>query len=538
VLAAALGSALVGCGTDRATAPAVPAALWVTTEVDTIAAGDSAVLVARATDESGGPVDAGALRWSSSDPSVATVDSVNGHVAALAPGSVMISASLRGVRGYAELVVTGRREFSAVAQGWVNSCAISTDGRAFCTGWNGYGELGIDLWGYDATFGDRSTRAVRTLGEQRLRSISSVGLHTCGLTTRGVVYCWGLGRDEQLGVDKQGSCQADPLENVWTPCLAHPGRVTMDNFVAVTVGLNSTCALRADGHPFCWGNNDRGQLGSATYIRWGLPLPVEGDFLFATIAGGRDHFCATTADQRAFCWGSNWRGQLGTDAVVTCFDGERDCYGRRPYAVLGGHAFASVAPGGFHSCGLTTTQEVYCWGDNSLGQLGDGTGVGTVLPQRVGTARYVAVSSGYLHSCALDASGRAWCWGLNDDGELGAPSAETCLDAENAYPCSLAPVAAQPALRFRSITAGTFATCGITVQRDIKCWGWNDYGQLGNGTLTGGLVATTMSFAPALASPTPSPVAPSIPPGAPGLRHRLRADPSWRALPSRARHAR
>jgi alpha-tubulin suppressor-like RCC1 family protein len=430
--------------------------------------------------------------------------------------------------------VTGTREFSAVAQGWVNSCAISSDGRAFCTGWNGYGELGIGVPGYDGTLGDRVTHAVRVLGDQRLRSISSVGLHSCGLTTQGDVYCWGLGLEGQLGVDQQEYCQADPGQAVVTPCLPRPGRVTMGNFIAVTSGLYSSCALRADGRPFCWGENDRGQLGSATYLRWGLPIPVEGDLVFATIAGGRDHFCATTADQRAFCWGSNWRGQLGTDAVATCFDGERDCYGRRPYAVLGGHAFASLAPGGFHSCGLTTAQEIYCWGDNSLGQLGDGTGVGSVLPRRVGTGRYVAVSSGYAHSCALDAAGRAWCWGLDDDGELGAPSADTCDDASSAVPCSLAPVAAQPSLRFRSIAAGTFATCGITVEREVKCWGWNDYGQLGNGTLTGGLPATTMTFAPGFRSAGPSRSAPALPFAAPGARHPLRANPAWRPLPSRA----
>ena len=530
-----LAGALAGCKADSVTAPTPVSALWITADVDTITVGDSLPLYATATDGEGRPMSAPSLRWSSSDSMVAGVDAATGRVAARSAGVVMISTNVGATRAYLELTVLGAPVFSSVVAGWVHSCAVAADGRVYCAGWNGYGELGIGVPGDDPILGDRNPFLVRVIGEQRVRSASAYGLHSCALTRSGEVYCWGLGDMGQLGVQNQGYCEADRRRGVVTPCLPAPGKIaSSDHFQAIATAIDASCALRTDGRAFCWGINERGELGSSGYYRWGLPIPVDGDFVFATIAGGRNHMCATTLDQRAFCWGSNWRGQLGTDAVPTCVAQGDGCYAFRPYAVLGGHAFAALAPGGFHTCGLTTTQEVYCWGDNSLGQLGDGTAIGSLLPRRVGTGHYTSVVSGDLHSCALDSDGRAWCWGMNDDGQLGAPSADTCYDYEAPYPCSTAPAPAQTAHRFRNLALGMYHSCGVTSAGEVRCWGWNDYGQLGNGSDVGGMASTAMRTAP------PSTVARVAAPtmtldavGVPTSRHRLRDGP-WRDLhPSR-----
>ncbi len=143
-----------------------------------------------------------------------------------------------------------------------------------------------------------------------------------------------------------------------------------------------------------------------------------------------------------------------------------------PRPVYGGRKFKQVKAGSIHTCGLTVVDLAVCWGSNSIGQLGDGTvGGRRLIPRAVGGGHlWQGLSAGLADNCAVDLSGRAYCWGWNKYGQLG--------DGTN-HSRSL-PVAVHSGLKFKPIATGTH-TCGVAGGK-VYCWGSNAFGQLGNGT--------------------------------------------------------
>ena len=185
--------------------------------------------------------------------------------------------------------------------------------------------------------------------------------------------------------------------------------------------------------------------------------------------------CAITTDDRAYCWGNNSRGQLGNGSFTgpeTCFGG--DPCSTRPVAVKGGLTFRNISPGGAHTCGVTTDDEAYCWGSNAEGQIGDRTSTDRPAPVRVaGGLRFREVSAGISHSCGITTSGRAVCWGLNLSGQVGDSTG---------VPVRRSPVQVAGGRFYSQIDAGEDFTCAVTRHDRALCWGLNIYGNLGNGT--------------------------------------------------------
>jgi alpha-tubulin suppressor-like RCC1 family protein len=207
---------------------------------------------------------------------------------------------------------------------------------------------------------------VAVLGGFTFSTISTWGQHTCGLTVSGATYCWGRNSYGQLG---NGSTDSSPVPVPVTGGLS---------FYAVTGGLYHTCGLTVSGAAYCWGRNGYGQLGNGSTDSSSVPLPVTGGLSFSAITAGRFHTCGLTTDGVAYCWGDNSAGQLG--------DGSFTIAPRLvPTGVAGGLTFSSVTAGGLHTCALATTGVAYCWGFNSWGQLGNGTGFGfdSAMPVRV-----------------------------------------------------------------------------------------------------------------------------------------------------------
>jgi alpha-tubulin suppressor-like RCC1 family protein len=189
---------------------------------------------------------------------------------------------------------------------------------------------------------------------------------------------------------------------------------------AISAGDGFSCSIMTDGRAYCWGRNDRGQLGDGSTTDRDAPVLVGGGTTFdpaKSVATGSAHACATRADGAVFCWGANDRGQLGDGTTV-----DRTA----PVQVNAAAAFVTLAAGGAHSCGLTSSGAAYCWGANDAGQLGTGTFGGShLMPERVSlSAPLLKISTGRDHTCALAVSGDAgvgapYCWGLNTDGQLG-----------------------------------------------------------------------------------------------------------------------
>lgn len=226
-------------------------------------------------------------------------------------------------------------------------------------------------------------------------------------------------------------------------------------------------------------------MASATSERVLIPQPAAPALRFSTIASGDTHTCGITVSGEVYCWGGNYYGELGTLA----YDPGR-CHHpctATPTRVAGAPALVAITGGGWHTCGLTATGDVFCWGDNLYGQLGDTVGTGCLYSQGLqlgypcsaqpvavsGGRRYVTLTAGGEHTCGLTAEGEAYCWGKNNAGQFGNGTAIG----------STSPVPAGNGLRFRTLRARGDATCGLATDLRVYCWGDDFDNQLGNGPL-------------------------------------------------------
>jgi alpha-tubulin suppressor-like RCC1 family protein len=180
---------------------------------------------------------------------------------------------------------------------------------------------------------------------------------------------------------------------------------------------------------------------------------------------GDTHSCSLSESGAAYCWGNGTVGQLGNGKLE-----------RRPYAtrVRSDQSFASIDAGSQHTCALTVQGAAYCWGSNANGQLGTGNQRNESEPQAIDSPeRFVSISAGEAHSCAVTVDGRAFCWGRGTNGELGAGSLVNAATS---------PTQVAGSLRFSQISAGWRHTCAVATNGAAYCWGANEMAQLGIGS--------------------------------------------------------
>jgi len=220
--------------------------------------------------------------------------------------------------------------------------------------------------------------------------------------------------------------------------------------------------------------NGSGQLGDGTTTASTRPVAVLGALSFAALSAGNAHTCGVTTLGAITCWGFNGYGQLGDGSFLA-----------RPVPgpILGPDDFATVSAGGYHTCGVTTGGTAYCWGYNSDGELGDGTTSHRAIPLPVaGGLGFAGLASGGQHTCSVTTQGAAYCWGWNGWGQLGVGGSTGPEFCSSSAPCSKVPAAVVGGLAFRAVDAGFSHTCGVTPTGAAYCWGYNQNGQLGNGT--------------------------------------------------------
>ena len=455
-----------GIGTELFTISSRPVAtVTVTPAAVTMASTSTFGLTATTYDHAGKVLTGRLVAWSTSNPAAATVSST-GLVTAQSPGTATITATSEGVSGTSAVTVTsipsGNLVFSALTTGSTHTCGIA-GGAAYCWGYDGDGQVG-----------NGSTSAAVPLpaavsGGLSFAALSAGYWATCGIASSGPAYCWGANVTGLFGNGSQ--------TNSLTPVPAASGLA----LAALYQGDQHTCGLTPGGAAYCWGWNRYGQLGNGSTTDSPVPAAVSGGLTFATIStsGPADHTCGVTTGGSAYCWGFNRSGQIGAPTSGVCTlpldrKGTVPC-AWAPVAVSGGLTFTAVSAGYSHTCGIATGGAAYCWGDNSAGELGDGTTTNRSMPVAVaGGLTFTAVSVGLRASCGLAPSGAAYCWGTNAHGDLG--------DGTNITRTT--PVAVLGAISFVTVGVGSGQVCGLTAGGTAYCWGENLRGQLGNGTTT------------------------------------------------------
>lgn len=355
--------------------------------------------------------------------------------------------------GAAEVATTGS-----------TTCARRNDGAVLCFGLGTSGQLGDGV----AEGGHQSALPLEVPLPAAAISVT-VGLqHACARTDEGVDLCWGGNRGGEIGDGTSGS---DNGRLTPTPAMPWGGGEVAQGFTAISVGDDTTCAVR-DGALWCTGSRRFGALGTgdaagdcsladpaACIVT--TPRAVEAQGPWSSASVGDAHACATAADGTLWCWGANGSGQLGftgDDALVPAQLGSDDDW-------------IGVSAGGSSTCGIREPGSLWCWGSDSLGQLADGVpGGASAEPIRVGADDdWLRVVVGAGHVCGIRAGGQLWCWGPNDYGQLGQGVTGDPIATPTSIPGE-----------WSTVASSDLHTCAVATDGTLWCWGRNAWSELGN----------------------------------------------------------
>jgi alpha-tubulin suppressor-like RCC1 family protein len=343
-------------------------------------------------------------------------------------------------------VVTAANDWKSVTAGGGHACAVKNDGRLFC--W------GSAILGVESGL-SRHQPVQEGTGASDWASVSTSASHTCAIKTDGRLYCWGFNTMGEVG-DGTTEMRRTPTQE----------SSASSDWMAVATGGGQSCAIKVDGRLYCWGRNERGQVGDGTRVDRLTPTTVDTELPgWESIALGSSHSCGKKTDGTAFCWGANYTGAVGdgttTERLVptqeatgetdwsslaagysrTCGvknDGRLFCWGSRAHTFdaspqdvrydtapqlesMGARDWTSVTLAVGHTCGVRRGGRLSCLGDNSSGQLGDGSTTDRLSPARESTAAWswdhASVGDGF--TCARKINGRLACFGDGSSGRLG-----------------------------------------------------------------------------------------------------------------------
>jgi len=437
------------------------------------AIGDSMVLAVSALDDTGTEVQGVSFALTSANPAIATV-SAEGTVVARGNGTTQISAT---------------------------SCNVTRTVTVV-----------VEQVAAEVTITDPANGAV-SLETGQSSNVTAIVADSNGVALAGTVVAWSTTDVLVATVDGNGRITAEgpggayvvatsgSLADSVVVSVLTPGAVVRQ--VAAASGFS--CDVDLGGTAWCWGLNDRGQLGDGTTEEKLTPTPVSGGLPFRSVVAGEKHACGLTPSGEAYCWGSNDQGQLGDGTFSS-----RSV----PTAVTGGNAFRDLDAGYYFTCGLTLSDEVLCWGENNNGQLGTGSpGGGVATPGPVtGGRSWKAVDAGGYQACAIATDDVTYCWGFSatptsspEPIAVSGALTFTSVSVGASYACAVAdtgriycwgqggsamggaqsrsPSTSVPGFQtWTSVFAGYGTTCAVAEGGDTACWGQNGAGQLGNGS--------------------------------------------------------
>jgi alpha-tubulin suppressor-like RCC1 family protein len=353
-------------------------------------------------------------------------------------------------------------DWVVISAGWAHSAALKSDGTLWTWGYNVYGQLG------DSTITDRLS-PVQVGNDTDWVSVSAGFGSTMAVKSNGTLWGWGWNPYGNLG---------DGNQNNWYSIPTQIGSDT--DWVSVSAAIHHTIALKSDGTLWAWGRNDGGQLADGTRVGKLTPEQSGTDSDWVLIASGNSHVAAIKADGTFWTWGGNTNGQLGD--------------GTAPYSLLlvqtgdstgdgiPDAGWTSISAGAQHSGAIKSDGTLWTWGTNYYSQLGTGYELwANYSPAQVGSdTDWSFISAGPLHTMAIKSNGTLWGWGLGGDGELG--------DGTQASYTSPAPTGDTNGggwnTDWASVSAGFGYTVALKTGGTMWAWGYNNFGQLGDGTTT------------------------------------------------------
>jgi len=340
-------------------------------------------------------------------------------------------------------------------------------------------------------------------------TVSSISAfdHTCVLLNNGSVKCWGWNHYGQLGKGTKGNtAHIGDDANEMGDNLTSIDLGTDRTATAIDTGYDHTCALLDNASVKCWGRNVYGALGKGNNDALGDDANEMGDNLTSidlgtgrtatAISAGYRHTCALLDNASVKCWGYGAKGQLGLGNTDDIGDNSSEMGDNLTSIDLGtGRTATAISAGRDHTCALLDNASVKCWGWNLYGQLGQGnkddigdnsSEMGDNLPSiDLGTGRTAtAIATGYQHTCALLDNANVKCWGRGKWGPIGHGNNATWGDGANEMGDNLPSTDLGTGRTATAIIAGQFHTCAILDNASVKCWGFNTYGQLGQGNKT------------------------------------------------------
>lgn len=398
-----------------------------------------------------------------------------------------------------------------VAGGSDFTCALLSGGLVKCWGGNGVGQLGQ---GHSNSIGYAPGQMENNLPPINLGSgLTAVALatgeqHACAILDNGSVKCWGYNGYGSLGIgnnQNKGTAAAD----------------MGDNLLAVDLGLNRTakqiaaayyhtCVVMDNGSVKCWGLNAWGQLGLGDGVNRGDAPGQMGDLLPAVSLGlgrtakfvttGFYFSCALLDNDTVKCWGYNGEGMLGRGDTAQIGDEANEMGDSLLPVDLGpGRTVKAVRAGERFVCAILDTDALKCWGYNALGalgtgnpnQIGDGLDVfgnsemgANLLSTDLGANLYAVKLAASIQTCAILNNGSVKCWGMNGSGQLGQGDSLTRGSGVNQMGDALSPINLGTGRTALAIGTGNYHTCAILDDKSIKCWGYNNAGQLGQGHIS------------------------------------------------------